>query len=120
MLAYPEYPHGYCVFLHSRICAFLSQNQRRRPPPLPQPGYGPAFPTRPAQTKKENITTEKYYVHISLIPSKLWTNTEQWYVPRYLIILHRLDFLMMTKMMTTRETELSQNLVSDVVDVDAN
>ena len=41
MLAYPEYPHGHCVFLHSRIFAFLPQNQRRRPPPLPLPGYGP-------------------------------------------------------------------------------
>ena len=41
MLAYPEYPQGHCVFLHSRIFAFLPQNQRRRPPPLPQPGYGP-------------------------------------------------------------------------------
>ena len=41
LLAYPEYPHGHCVFPHSRIFAFLPQNQRRRPPPLPQPGYGP-------------------------------------------------------------------------------
>ena len=39
LLAYPEYPHGHCVFLHSRIFAFLPRNQRRRP--LPQPGYGP-------------------------------------------------------------------------------
>ena len=42
-MAYPEYPHGHCVFLHSRIFTLLSQNQRRRPPPLPQPGYGPEF-----------------------------------------------------------------------------
>ena len=43
MLAYPEYPHGHCVFLHSRMFAFLPQNQKRRPPPLPQPGYGPGL-----------------------------------------------------------------------------
>ena len=43
LLAYPEYPHGHCVFLHSRMFAFLPQNQRRRPTPLPQPGYGPDF-----------------------------------------------------------------------------
>ena len=41
MLACPEYPHGHsCVFLHSKIFAFLPQNQRR-PPSLPQPGYSP-------------------------------------------------------------------------------
>ena len=31
------------VFLHSRMFAFLAQNQRRRPPPLPQPGHGPGY-----------------------------------------------------------------------------
>ena len=29
------------IFPHSRMFAFLSQNQRRWPLPLPQPGYGP-------------------------------------------------------------------------------
>ena len=50
LLAYPEYPHGHCVYLHSKIVAFLPQNQRRRLPPLPQPGYDPEYGACPVHS----------------------------------------------------------------------
>ena len=47
------------VFSYNNILeffAFLPQNQRRRPPPLPQPGYGPA----------------SFLVHSNLFIIKVW------------------------------------------------